>query len=375
MRERYWRLSPLEVDLHSGLSGILFFLAWLGKVTGEERYTTLAREALGTVRRRLDKEQALPRTLGAFGDSGVLYALTHLGALWDEPALWDEAEALLPRLSERVAKDEHLDIFSGAAGCLAVLLVLHRTRPSPRVLELAVRCGERLLETARPMERGHGWVTSLGPRPLTGLSHGTAGIAWALLSLAEATGQARFHAAAQLALEYERAHFQPEAGNWSDLRADVAEGRCMTAICHGAPGIGLARLLSLPYLGAEAERARAELQVAVATTLATGFGGNHSLCHGDSGNLEFLVLAEQVLGDVGLGRHRERLAATLLGSLEQSGPLCGVALGVETPGLLMGLAGIGYGLLRLAAPAQVPSLLALEAPFSTGGARSAAGSR
>ena len=33
---------------------------------------------------------------------------------------------------------------------------------------------------------------------------------------------------------------------------------------------------------------------------------------------------------------------------------------VETPGLLMGLAGIGYELLRIANPDQVPSVLALE---------------
>ena len=37
-------------------------------------------------------------------------------------------------------------------------------------------------------------------------------------------------------------------------------------------------------------------------------------------------------------------------------------LGVETPGLMTGLAGIGYGLLRLAAPERVPNVLGLAAP-------------
>ena len=36
--------------------------------------------------------------------------------------------------------------------------------------------------------------------------------------------------------------------------------------------------------------------------------------------------------------------------------------GVETPGLMTGLAGIGYGLLRLAEPRRTPSVLALEPP-------------
>ena len=35
---------------------------------------------------------------------------------------------------------------------------------------------------------------------------------------------------------------------------------------------------------------------------------------------------------------------------------------VETPGLLSGLAGIGFGLLRAARPELVPSVLALEPP-------------
>jgi hypothetical protein len=37
-------------------------------------------------------------------------------------------------------------------------------------------------------------------------------------------------------------------------------------------------------------------------------------------------------------------------------------LAVETPGLMTGLAGIGYGLLRLAVPTRVPSVLVLEGP-------------
>ena len=52
----------------------------------------------------------------------------------------------------------------------------------------------------------------------------------------------------------------------------------------------------------------------------------------------------------------------VLESLERDGWLCGVPEGVETPGLMTGLAGIGYGLLRLADPGRVPSVLAFEGP-------------
>ena len=57
-----------------------------------------------------------------------------------------------------------------------------------------------------------------------------------------------------------------------------------------------------------------------------------------------------------------RIGAKLLESIDRHGPLCATPGGVETPGLMLGLAGIGYGLLRLAEPAAVPSVLALAPP-------------
>ena len=62
--------------------------------------------------------------------------------------------------------------------------------------QLAPRC-ERLLATAKEMPRGLAWPTPMEAKaPLTGFSHGTAGIAWALLELAVLTGDDRFRAAA-----------------------------------------------------------------------------------------------------------------------------------------------------------------------------------
>ena len=57
-----------------------------------------------------------------------------------------------------------------------------------------------------------------------------------------------------------------------------------------------------------------------------------------------------------------RHASAALASLERDGPLCGMPEGVESPSLMNGLAGIGLGLLRLAGPDEVPSVLTLEPP-------------
>jgi class II lanthipeptide synthase len=220
------------------------------------------------------------------------------------------------------------------------------------------------------MEDGLGWViVAAGPTPLAGFSHGAAGIAWALLELAALTGEERFRTAACAAITYERSLFSHEAGNWPDLRelktarqaGDNDQQRLMMAWCHGAPGIGLARLCSLQHLDDAA--IRVEIDTALQTTLAQGFGNNHSLCHGDLGNLELLLQASQVLEEPQWRAQVDRIAVIILESISRDGWLCGTPLGVESPGLMTGLAGIGYGLLRLAEPTRVPSVLVLAPPI------------
>jgi lantibiotic modifying enzyme len=55
-------------------------------------------------------------------------------------------------------------------------------------------------------------------------------------------------------------------------------------------------------------------------------------------------------------------AATVLNAIEAGHWRTGAPRAIETPGLLTGLAGIGYGLLRRAQPDRVPSVLALDPP-------------
>ena len=134
----------------------------------------------------------------------------------------------------------------------------------------------------------------------------------------------------------------------------------MVAWCYGAPGIGLARLASLEYIDDAA--IRAEIDAALQTTLTEGFSMNHSLCHGDMGNLEMPLTVIQLLNNTGYCEPLERLACMLLDSIDTQGWCCGIPSSVETPGLMLGLSGIGYALLRLAAPERVPSVLTFAAP-------------
>lgn len=382
LREKTWGLAPAGIDLYDGAGGIILFLSYLGAVTGETRFTSLARLALAPICTLVEdqSEKLQDKNIGAFdGWGSILYLLAHLGVLWNEPALLHAAEKVAAPLPALIARDEQLDILSGSAGCILSLLGLYTVHPSPAILERAIQCGDRLLATAQAMPRGIGWQTNKQEPPLGGFSHGSSGIALSLLKLANESKEGRFRQAALAALAYERSLFVPAQRNWTDLRtlpghrsevrksgtaAKGTEQRYMVAWCHGAPGIGLARLGALKLV--DDALTREDIDVALNTTMEQGLTGNHSLCHGAAGNVEPLLLASQLLNRQKDRERLEKAQSIMLGSLEAHGWITGIPLGIETPGLMTGLAGIGYELLRLAEPDSVPSVLLVAPPACNG---------
>jgi type 2 lantibiotic biosynthesis protein LanM len=384
--EKQWMLLPVSTNLYDGLGGILLFLAYIGTLTENAAYMQMARKALYIVRQDIQALKQRMKAVGAFdGWGSFIYLFAHLGSLWSEPELLDEAEEIVELLPAFIEQDNIFEIMAGTAGCILALASLYQVRPSARIREVALLCGDHLLTHAQTINHGVGWPATIpAKQPLTGFSHGVAGIGYSLLVLAEMTGEERFRQTALSAMQYERSVFVPEKQNWPDLRIiendndgsnhtnmetqeseesvpeTASSPRCMLAWCHGAPGIGLARLGSLQYVD-DADM-RVEIEAALQTTLAHGFGMNHSLCHGDLGSLETVFMAARVLGDARYEQEAERLIAAILGSINTHGWLTGIPFYVETPGLMTGLAGIGYELLRMAYPDRVPSILLLEPP-------------
>ena len=364
----YWALEPLGLDLYDGSLGPMLFLAYLGAVSGKQQYSDLAHDAFQACQAQLAQQQANISLGGFTGLGGIIYVLSHLATLWSRPDLLDQAESLAIQSASLIEQDQLYDLIGGGAGFIGGLLCLYRARPAAQTLALAIRCGDHLLAEAQRLPHGLGWSpSSEDAPPLTGFSHGAAGIAWALVTLATASGEERFLQAARQAIAYERYHFVPEVSNWADLRRNPSSAtpqndalRFGTTWCHGAPGIGLARLYCLPHLADPAFET--EIEAAVTATLAAGFGQSHALCHGDLGNLEFLHLAGMRLDQPQLQQRVDRIAAGVLDSIHDQGWLCSLPLGAETPGFMVGLSGIGYGLLRLVAPSTLPSVLALEPP-------------
>jgi lantibiotic modifying enzyme len=420
-----WQPLPTGPDLYAGLPGIGLFLAYLGQLSGQPRFTRLAQMTLNTCRQLLKPgsyrsvsapvgSQGLP--LGVFqGIGGLIYFYSHLAHLWQQPTLLDEAVQLARLLedNETIAADHEYDIMAGAAGNILVLLGLYRRTGISNLLTAAQNYGWHLVKNARSQPgAGIAWSSYLpSSQPLGGFSHGVAGIAYSLLELAKVSQTNEFRQTALSALTYERTLFDPASGNWRDVRdlttpslnsASVRQQKqteiSMVAWCHGGAGITLARLASLQkeHLAWGAaqthqtnySQARAEVEEDIIGGLnlleQTGWQGAHndSLCHGTLGNLEVLQVAAQlgsqtpgqltvdtnlalVLALETAGRSYTRERERMLGRLGASPEAVfrtGLPLHAQTPGLMTGIAGIGYGCLRLAYGDAVPSVLLLEFP-------------
>jgi type 2 lantibiotic biosynthesis protein LanM len=358
-----YRLEPAGYSLYDGDIGMAIFLAAHAALTGNETSRRLAIAALGPTRSAIAHHGAwLAGHLGLGGASGlgsVMYALPHLATWLEAPFLLDEARQVAALVTpEAVAADDVLDPIGGSAGAVLGLLAVHAATGDEASLAAARICGDHLLTTRQVSAHGsRAWPTLAG-RLLTGFSHGAAGIAFALDRLARATGDHRYREAADEGLAYERAMFRPDVGNWPDLRfleETGGEPTFMSAWCHGAPGIGLARL----GMGTDP----VAIESALAATRALGSGGLDHLCCGAFGRIELLVEAGDRLDRPVLREEAEQLAREVLARREANGffRIFGEVPGdAYSPGFHRGTAGIGYALLRLAHPGKLPSVLLWE---------------
>ncbi|HET6314139.1 MAG TPA: lanthionine synthetase LanC family protein, partial [Chloroflexia bacterium] len=368
----YRTLGP---DLYDGTAGVALFLAHLYAHTGDAQ---VYRTALGAARHALSCLARPSPQLGQgayTGWPGTLLAAMRVGALLDEPELLEEVARASRNLQPDYGKGHDLDLFSGSAGAIVALLALRDMLPGGHTLEGVTRLGDDLIVLAEVRADGFSWPSrySKGSRNLTGFSHGAAGIGYALLKLFHATGEVRYRHAAEMAFRYERYWFDATESNWPDFREVPGRGQirkrvqapCSLLWCHGAPGIALSRLYAYQLLGDDIYRE--EAVVALSTTEAAtrdmlkSSTANFSLCHGLAGNAEIVDIGQAALDGsmAGQGELSLEVAANgveMYARRDCQWP-CGVKGGV-TPGLMLGLAGIGLFYLRLHDPA-IPSVLML----------------
>jgi lantibiotic modifying enzyme len=377
--------AALGADLYQGSSGIGLFLTRLHTVTGERIWREVAQAALRHAV-SLSLQHSASAGCGLYtGLAGVAYALMASTDSYGEPQRRQDLAALLDRIARVAPEQLPTGVLSGSAGLIAVLVRWQLPGAAAHARHLAIRLADHLLATARRTSEGWHWPldSETNGSGQQGFAHGAAGLAWALIELAAATGEGRYRHAACEAARYARRGVNRSHGTLpgeGSSGASAASGsRWPGAWCHGAAGNALAALRCSLLDAAPIWQSDAEQGIATLLEILEDTGGSvagstdpddfalsrhalagldASLCHGRAGLADVLLTAARQWRRPELVRWAQRaMQPPAAGAGQLQDWPCGLRGAGAVPGLMLGMAGIGDVHLRMHAP-ELGSLLA-----------------
>jgi len=377
-----WRRES-RLSLYSGNAGIALFLHELTRHVPSERYSTLSEKSFKWLLTNIE-----PGSSGFCGSISSVFPLISLYQQRRDPEIKQKILRIMDHFRDLKPGNLH-EIINGNAGTLIHLLKWHETFQTEWVFEKIQEFTRHLMKSLKWGEVGCFWDQSDHQiKPLCGFSHGVSGIGYVFLELGRYLNCPDLLQVADLAFQYER-QWLHKYSFWPDLRKAAYKpetetnflnslrkgeigpfttpGR-MEAWCHGAPGIGLARLRAhrltpnqtyFSDLKAALEISKKAEKQAMNAPFADQ---NLTLCHGRCGNIDFLLEAGTYLEDEEslqlVGKFKQQLIQHLGGdNLIKSGYPIGDH---EDPSLFMGTAGIGYFLLRCMSKLRIPNIMAPE---------------
>jgi hypothetical protein len=378
------------VSLYSGTSGIALFLIEASEILGDAVYRDVALAALLWC----EREAAANRDYSFYvGRMGIAFASLRAYDVAHDAGGLERALRLAEGYESYVTTAKVNDLLGGVAGAIVGFLHLHQHTGERFCIEAVHKLVTKLVSTGRWTPEGLCWdVRPENVRGLCGMSHGAAGIAFALLEADAYLGEPVYRELALQALRYEAAYFDSNRSAWPDFRklwpepdqpttpSDdflIAPG-FMDAWCHGAPGIALSRLRAFELLGSNW---RDESLSAITRTRQTidvmANSDCFTLCHGACGNATAFLAASRILSDPMYRSWADEVGERAIVSRERNGSFVSgyPALGrVEDLSLMMGTAGIGHYFLQLLG--DVPNVLSpvVRGEAGEGGDRVRAGS-
>lgn len=364
-------VKACSIDLYSGLTGIALFLTELYNKTNDPIVLHTINGTLNTIDFNLEKKNV--NNYGYYsGKIGVGFTLWRIGKKLGNPSISEKGLQCVKSVKGLEITDHEVDIISGAAGSISVLLKLYYAVQDDTFLEIANDCGQFLLNKMQQNGQVCSWMTVDPTNALTGYSHGACGIASALMELYATTKNEAYWHAAIGGFNYEKQWFNEQSQNWPDLRQYDATKPLHygTMWCHGAPGIAIAHLKAYEmtqqtYFLQEAKTALETTKRSVIKETNVNTKANFSLCHGLAGNADILLHAYQLLedptyiqvaqnvGDFGIAQYDKTGTIFPSGVNDPSGFTIGQQ---ENVGLMLGLSGTGLFYLRLA-DIMIPSAL------------------
>ncbi|MFC9541433.1 type 2 lanthipeptide synthetase LanM family protein [Lysinibacillus sp. NPDC056959] len=347
--ENGWNVMPMSINLYDGLAGIALFFSQLYKETKQEKYKVVAQAAIESAFQTFKQPQGLISAF--FGECSLLYTLHKMKENDPNPKYEEKIKKIQSKILEEVKNDAELDFLSGSAGIISLASTLYEETKEEIYKEIIKVYVQHLLSNSDIKDGKRVWINRHVNTRLGGLSHGTSGIGLALYAAGKALNDQSLIEFSHEALEYEKELFVQGKG-WKDLRSKDLQYK--HAWTHGTTGIGIVHVLN------DNKKYTDVIQNAFTVLEAQAKKQNNSLKDGNLGDSELYLLAGQKLEDDQLKDKALSLVNESLNNIfEKSSYGVENVFDFEAKGLFNGVAGIGYQLLRMNNPDEVPSILTL----------------
>ncbi|NKB87275.1 MAG: lantibiotic modifying-like protein [Acidobacteria bacterium] len=325
---RAWPADPLDTatvvtNLYTGTPGVVLFFLELASHTGDVGYLDDARAGADYLLARLVADpspgedgavvDATVQSAGLYtGVAGVGFALHQTYRATGEAKYLAGAERAVAAIHAQAREHDagvdwidSTDIVSGAAGTGLFLLYAAREMGDAASLELAESAGRLLLTQAEEGEGGASWrINADYPRVMPNFSHGTAGVAYYMAALYEATGEVAFLDAATSGARQLLALAETE-GDICLVFHHSPDGENLQYLswCHGPAGTArtfykLYELTGDPeWMDWVRRSANGVYQSGVPEQLTEGFWNNVGQCCGSAGVAEFSLAMHRLTAD------------------------------------------------------------------------------
>jgi lantibiotic modifying enzyme len=259
---------------------------------------------------------------------------------------------LLNKIESLIIEDQIYDVIGGSAGTLMILLKYFKHSKSKKALELAMKCGDHLIENAKVLDKGLGWKSILSQEILGGFSHGVTGIALSLYRLFKITNKRAYLDICLRSLHYQDQMFDSQSNSWISEKGNKNIHRNF-GWCHGSSGIIAAYTEMWDILNSNQKYM---VRKSIENTLSNMSYDNHSLCHGLLGNYWSLTNIKKINNST--YTKLQDIKGQILEELTTKPIISGFPGGIETPNLMLGLSGIALSLLAM--EHEVSNVLILE---------------
>lgn len=324
---------PIQTDMHTGLAGIGLFLYYLGRETGDEKYTEAARACFESCEKpSLSSTSGTSAYIGPFGT--MYFGMQLLRENPNDRSIGAHLRNCFVAVKRYLQKSELEDKswLTGGASLLVALVEYFKLTNDDNVLSVCDQVADTLIEHVEKTEDASD----------SGMAHGVLGVAVALRRLSQLDSMDIYERDAQDALRIACEH-------WDDM------DQSNLSWCRGASGMVSA--LAEFDVDKSAELASTSL---LSDSQGVKLSRSDWLCHGTSGEIDALINLGRATEDESYFEEARLRASAMLQRQAETEKFSGVWFdGFPSTSLMRSEVGTGYALLRLLNP-EIPSVLMLK---------------